>query len=84
MNKYVNYEPRFVGLKYSTISRYYLVLKIHCNIAEWNLIISLTDMNVNNDVGIYIISLTPAYHAFCFNGSEYLLDPGLDSLIFGQ
>jgi hypothetical protein len=27
MNKYVNYEPRYVGLKYPTISKYYLDLK---------------------------------------------------------
>jgi hypothetical protein len=84
MNVYVSYEPRYVGLKYFTVSRYYLGLKIHCNIAERNSVTSLTGMNVNNDVGIYIIYLAPSYHADCFNDREYLLDPGLDSLIFGQ
>lgn len=41
-------------------------------------------MNINDDVGIYIISLAPSYHAVCFNDCEYLLDPDLDSLIFWQ
>jgi hypothetical protein len=70
-------EPRYLELKYSTISRYYIGLKITCNIAEWNSITRLTDMAVNDDVHMYIIT-------FHFNGCEYLLDPSIDSLILGQ